>query len=78
MQKCPTASFKVKTFNIFAGGQVSGTQNLTALEKQIVDIKKIALGKWYQGDPSAYIGIMGNDIGYFEPSLEKDWIVVSR
>jgi hypothetical protein len=44
---------------------------MTALEKQIVDIKKNALGKWYQGDPSAYIGIMGNDIGYFEPSLEK-------
>jgi ketosteroid isomerase-like protein len=69
---CPTISMNAtKTFNVFAGGNVSGTQDMSPLEKQIVQIEKDALEKWYQGDPAAYIAIMGNDIGYFEPSLEK-------
>jgi ketosteroid isomerase-like protein len=65
---CP---YTANTFNVFAGGQVSGMQGMSDLEKQIVQIEKNALDKWYVGDPSAYIEIMGQGIGYFEPSLEK-------
>jgi ketosteroid isomerase-like protein len=68
---CPTTSVKPNLFNIFAGGQVSGIQNMSDLEKQIVQIEKDALEKWYTGDPSGYIAILGPEVGYFEPSLEK-------
>jgi ketosteroid isomerase-like protein len=60
-----------KVFAPFSGSQVSSAQDMTPLEKQIVQIEKDALDKWYVGDPSGYIAIMGNGIGYFEPSLEK-------
>lgn len=46
-------------------------QEMGPLEKKIVQIEKNALEKWYSGDPSAYVAMMGNDIGYFEPILEK-------
>jgi ketosteroid isomerase-like protein len=52
-------------------GEVSSTQNMNALEKQIVQIEKDALDKWYVGDPTTYISTMGGDIGYFEPILDK-------
>jgi ketosteroid isomerase-like protein len=55
----------------FAGGEVSGEKDLSPQDKQIVQIEKNALEKWYQGDPSAYIEILGNDVGYFDPSAEK-------
>ncbi len=44
---------------------------LGPVEKQIVELEKGALEKWYAGDPAAYIALMGSDIAYFEPALEK-------
>ncbi|NLS97801.1 MAG: nuclear transport factor 2 family protein [Planctomycetaceae bacterium] len=46
-------------------------EEMGSLEKKIVQMEKEALEKWYAGDPSAYIALMGDDIGYFEPGLEK-------
>jgi ketosteroid isomerase-like protein len=60
-----------KVYNIFKGSEVSGTQGMSDLEKKIVQIEKDALDKWFQGDPSAYIEIMGDEIGYFDPTMEK-------
>lgn len=46
-------------------------QALGPVEKEIVELEKAALEKWYAGDPSAYVALMGDEIGYFEPGLEK-------
>jgi hypothetical protein len=66
--RCPTARPSV---TVPVSGAVSGTQNLSELEKKIVQIEKDALDKWYAGDPAPYISNMGGDIGYFEPVLDK-------
>jgi ketosteroid isomerase-like protein len=71
---CPTGTcpYAVKSAaKSFAGGYVAWTQDMTPLEKQIVQIEKDALEKWYVGDPSGYNAILANDVGYFEPSVEK-------
>jgi ketosteroid isomerase-like protein len=73
---CPTGTcpYAVKAaVRPFAGGQVSGMQDMSPLEKQIVQIEKDALEKWYVGDPSAYNAILGDEVGYFDPSAEKRW-----
>jgi ketosteroid isomerase-like protein len=44
---------------------------MTATEKEIVEIEKKALEKWYAGDPTPYIDNMSGDIAYFEPILDK-------
>ncbi len=51
--------------------KVFGVQNMGPVEKKIVQMEKDALEKWYAGDPSAYVALMGSDIGYFEPILDK-------
>jgi len=51
--------------------RVFAPQDLSPLEKQIVELEKHALERWYAGDPSAYIAMLDEDIGYFEPILEK-------
>lgn len=51
--------------------RVTPVQEMGPLEKKIVAIEKNALEKWYSGDPSAYVAMMGDDIGYFEPILDK-------
>ena len=66
--RCPAAR---PSASVPVNGIVSGTQNLSELEKKIVQIEKDALDKWYAGDPSPYIANMGGDIGYFEPVLDK-------
>lgn len=62
---CPTSRFLPVEARVFE------QQDMGPLEKKIVQLEKEALEKWYGGDPSAYIAMMGKDIGYFEPSLEK-------
>jgi ketosteroid isomerase-like protein len=54
-----------------AEARVFQLQEMGPLEKKILEMEKNALEKWYAGDPSAYIAIMDDEIGYFEPSLEK-------
>lgn len=63
---CPTA---IRPARVEAS--VSAPQPLGPLEKKIVQLEKEALEKWYAGDPSAYIAMVGNDVGYFEPILDK-------
>jgi ketosteroid isomerase-like protein len=73
---CPTGTcpYAARTaVKPFAGGQVSGTQDMSPLEKELVQLEKDALEKWYAGDPSGYIAILGSEVGYFDPSAEKRW-----
>jgi ketosteroid isomerase-like protein len=51
--------------------RISGLSDMGPVEKKIVEMEKEALEKWYAGDPSAYVALMGGDIGYFEPILDK-------
>lgn len=51
--------------------RVYSQQEMGAVEKKIVELEKAALEKWYAGDPSAYIGLLDENVGYFEPILEK-------
>jgi ketosteroid isomerase-like protein len=67
---CPTAS-RPAVATVPVNGVVSGMQNMSELEKKIVQIEKDALDKWYGGDPAPYIANMAGDIGYFEPALDK-------
>jgi len=68
--QCPNGVCSLSRFKPVEA-RVFEQQDMGPLEKKIVQIEKDALEKWYSGDPSAYIAMMGNDIGYFEPSLEK-------
>ncbi|MBN2024733.1 MAG: nuclear transport factor 2 family protein [Pirellulales bacterium] len=65
---CPTGAI-VPAVPVEAS--VSLQQDLGPLEKKIVEMEKAALEKWYAGDPSAYIAMIDDDIGYFEPILDK-------
>jgi ketosteroid isomerase-like protein len=51
--------------------RVWAPKELSPLEKKIVEMEKAALEKWYAGDPTAYIAMMDDEIGYFEPILDK-------
>ena len=71
--KCPnTYSSSYSHYsNMPIEANVSGTKDMTAAEKEIVEIEKKALEKWYAGDPTPYINNMSGDIAYFEPILDK-------
>jgi ketosteroid isomerase-like protein len=71
--KCPnTYSSSYSHYsNVPIEANVNGTKDMTAAEKEIVEIEKKALEKWYAGDPTPYINNMSSDIAYFEPILDK-------
>lgn len=73
-QNCPGGVCPINRPAVSTGpveSRVTPVQELGPLEKKIVAIEKNALEKWYSGDPTAYIAMMGDEIGYFEPILDK-------
>ena len=69
-QNCPNGMCSLN-FTAPVEGKVFTPQEMGPLEKKIVQLEKNALEKWYAGDPSAYVAMMGDDIAYFEPILDK-------
>jgi hypothetical protein len=67
---CPTNPL-IPDLSLPVEANVYGQQDMGPIEKQIVQQEKAALEKWYAGDPTPYLAMVGADVGYFEPYLEK-------
>jgi ketosteroid isomerase-like protein len=43
----------------------------TKVQETIIGLEKVALERWYHGDPSGFIELYATDIVYFDPFIEK-------